>query len=92
MGKDLTPAQRHQMAMIGGALVAPEKARESVMRLTPAMFEEGGLRDVFAAIYQLTFAGAGLDPLTVAAKAGDQYRPLILTAADTLPSISHIDD
>lgn len=92
MGKDLTPAQRHQMAMIGGALVAPEKARESVMRLTPAMFDEGGLRDVFAAIYQLTFAGAGLDPLTVAAKAGDQYRPLILAAADTLPSISHIDD
>ena len=92
MEKELTRAQRHQMAVIGAALVAPDKARESVMRLAPAMFEEGALRDVFSAIYAMTFAGQGLDPVTVAAKAGEGSRALILQAADTLPSVSHIRD
>ena len=66
MAKQMTRAQRNQMAFIGAALVAPEKAKDSICRLSPAMFEEGALRDIFTAIYQLTFAGAGLDPVTVA--------------------------
>ena len=92
MAKQMTRAQRNQMAFIGAALVAPEKAKDSICRLSPAMFEEGALRDIFTAIYQLTFAGAGLDPVTVAARAGDQYKRLILQAAETVPSISHIAD
>lgn len=88
----LSPAQQHQLAFIGAALLVPKDARDSIMRLSPAMFEEGGLRDVFTAIYQLSFEGKVIDPLTVAHRAGDQHRQLILTAAQTCPSVSHVAD
>lgn len=88
----LTPQQRNQLAFLGGALVAPEKARDSILRLSPAMFQSGSLRRIFAAIRELTAQGRGLDPVTVAAKAGQDTRNLILHAAETVPSISHIAD
>ena len=88
----LTPAQEHQMAFLGAALLVPDKARATIMRMSPAMIEAGALRELFAAIYQLTFEGKGIDPLTVAHRAGDQHRQLIMTAAQTCPSVSHLDD
>lgn len=88
----LTPAQQHQMAFIGAALLVPKDARDSIMRMSPAMFEQGALRDVFTAIYQLSFDGKGIDPLTVAHRAGEQHRQLIMTAAQTCPSVSHVSD
>lgn len=88
----LSPAQQHQLAFIGAALLVPKEARDSIMRMSPAMFEQGALRDVFTAIYQLSFEGKGVDPLTVAHRAGDQHRQLILTAAQTCPSVSHVAD
>lgn len=88
----LSPAQQHQLAFIGAALLVPKEARDSIMRMSPAMFDQGALRDVFTAIYQLSFEGKGVDPLTVAHRAGDQHRQLILTAAQTCPSVSHVAD
>lgn len=88
----LSPAQQHQLAFIGAALLVPKEARDSIMRMSPAMFEQGALRDVFTAIYQLSFEGKGVDPLTVAHRAGDQHRQLIVTAAQTCPSISNLAD
>lgn len=88
----LSPAQQHQLAFIGAALLVPKDARDSIMRMSPAMFEQGALRDVFTAIYQLSFEGKGVDPLTVAHRAGDQHRQLIMNAAQTCPSISHVAD
>lgn len=88
----LSPAQQHQLAFIGAALLVPKEARDSIMRMSPAMFEQGALRDIFTAIYQLSFEGKGVDPLTVAHRAGDQHRQLILTAAQTCPSVSHVTD
>ena len=88
----LSPAQQHQLAFIGAALLVPEEARDSIMRMSPAMFEQGALRDVFTAIYQLSFEGKGVDPLTVAHRAGDQHRQLIMNAAQTCPSVSHVTD
>lgn len=88
----LTPAQQHQMAFLGAALLVPDEAKDHVMRMAPAMFDEGALRDVFTAIYQLSFEGKGIDPLTVAHRAGDQHRQLIVTAAQTCPSISNLAD
>lgn len=88
----LSPAQQHQLAFIGAALLVPKEARDSIMRMSPAMFEQGALRDVFTAIYQLSFEGKGIDPLTVAHRAGDQHRQLIMNAAQTCPSVSHVAD
>lgn len=92
MAKQLTKQQQNQMAFIGAALVAPDLAHDSICRLSPAMFDEGPLRDIFTAIYKLTFAGKGLDPVTVAAMAGNENRQLILQAAELVPSISHVAD
>ena len=88
----LTPAQEHQMAFLGAALLVPDQARANIMRMSPAMFEAGALREIFTAIYQLAFEGKGIDPLTVAHRAGDGHRQLIMTAAQTCPSVSHLDD
>mgnify|MGYP001623672916 FL=1 len=87
-----TPQQRHQLAFLGAALLVPDEAKVNVMRMNPAMFDEGALREIFTAIYQLCFEGKGIDPLTVASRAGDQHRQLIMYAAQTCPSISHLDD
>jgi len=87
-----TPQQRHQLAFLGAVLLVPDEGKVNVMRMNPAMFDEGALREIFTAIYQLCFEGKGIDPLTVANRAGDQHRQLILYAAQTCPSISHLDD
>lgn len=87
-----TPQQRHQLAFLGAALLVPDEAKVNVMRMNPAMFDEGALREIFTAIYQLCFEGKGIDPLTVASRAGDQHRQLIMYAAQTCPSVSHLDD
>ena len=47
MAKQLTKQQQNQMAFIGAALVAPDLAHDSICRLSPAMFDEGPLRDIF---------------------------------------------
>lgn len=87
-----TPQQRHQLAFLGAALLVPDEAKVNVMRMNPAMFDEGALREIFTAIYQLCFEGKGIDPLTVASRAGDQHRQLIMYASQTCPSVSHLDD
>lgn len=87
-----TPQQRHQLAFLGAALLVPDEAKVNVMRMNPAMFDEGALREIFTAIYQLCFEGKGIDPLTVASRAGNQHRQLIMYASQTCPSVSHLDD
>lgn len=88
----ITEAQRHQMAYLGAVLLDAPGYRESVLRLVPALFEEGALQDVFTAIYGIVSAGGHVDPLTVAGKAGDQYREAMIIWAQTCPAVSHLED
>lgn len=88
----LTPQQEHQMAFLGAALLVPGEARPSIMRMSPAMFDDGPLTEIFAAMYGLAFEGKGIDPLTVAHRAGEHNRALIMQAAQTCPSVSHLAD
>lgn len=92
MKKDWTRRQRNQLAMIGAALVDPAAAADSVRRLTVPMFEDGPLRQVFAAIQKLVMEGRGVDPVLVANLAGNENRQLIVYTAETLPSISNVLD
>lgn len=92
MKKDWTRRQRNQLALIGAALVDPAAAADSVRRLTVPMFEDGPLRQVFAAIQKLVMEGRGVDPVLVANLAGNENRQLIVYAAETLPSISNVLD
>lgn len=92
MKKDWTRRQRNQLALIGAALVDPAAAADSVRRLTVPMFEDGPLRQVFAAIQKLVMEGRGVDPVLVANLAGNENRQLIVYSAETLPSISNVLD
>ena len=92
MRKEWTRRQRNQLAMIGAALVDPAGAADSVRRLTVPMFEDGPLRKIFAAIQKLIMEGRGVDPVLVANLAGNENRQLIVYAAETLPSVSHVQD
>ena len=92
MKKDWTRRQRNQLAMIGAALVDPAATADSVRRLTVPMFEDGPLRQIFAAIHKLVMEGRGVDPVLVANLAGNENRQLIVYAAETLPSISNVLD
>ena len=93
----ITNAQRHQIAYLGAVLLEAPGYRDSVMRLSPAMFEPGILEDVFSAVYRLVFAGKGVDPITVADQAADaqnaeEIRQAIFRWAETCPSVSHLED
>lgn len=92
MKKELTRRQRNQLALIGAALVDPAGAADSIRRLAPIMFDEGPLREIFTAIYQLTMAGRGVDPVLVANITGNDNKRLIAYAAETVPSVSHVSD
>lgn len=92
MKTDWTRRQRNQLALIGAALVDPAAAADSVRRLTVPMFEDGPLRQIFAAIQKLVMEGRGVDPVLVANLAGNENRQLIVYAAETLPSISNVLD
>lgn len=92
MKKDWTRRQRNQLALIGAALVDPAAAADSVRRLSVPMFEDGPLRQIFAAIQKLVMEGRGVDPVLVANLAGNETRQLIVYAAETLPSISNVLD
>ena len=94
----ITNAQRHQIAYLGAVLLEAPGYRDSVMRLSPAMFEPGILEDVFSAVYRLVFAGKGVDPITVADQAAaaaqnaEDIRRTIFRWAETCPSVSHLED
>lgn len=92
MKKEWTRRQRNQLALIGAALVDPAAAADSVRRLTVPMFEDGPLRRIFSALQTLIMDGRGVDPVLVANLAGNENRQLITYAAETLPSISHVED
>ena len=94
----ITNAQRHQIAYLGAVLLEAPGYRDSVMRLSPTMFEPGILEDVFSAVYRLVFAGKGVDPITVADQAAaaaqnaEEIRRTIFRWAETCPSVSHLED
>lgn len=90
--KEWTSAQRHQLAVIGAAILDPAACKASVERLLPDMFDEGPLRQLFGAIRLQLTTGHNVDAVILEKMLGAEFRELILTAADTVPTISHVQD
>lgn len=88
----LTSTQQHQLAVIGAAILDPAACKASVERLTPEMFEEGDLRQLFGAIRLQLTTGHNMDAVILEKMLGSEFRSLILTAAETVPTISHVQD
>lgn len=92
MDRNLTPGQRMQAAYLGAVLVAPENCRDSIQRLTPAMFDEGQPRALFTALYRMVAAGCGVDVVTAAQEVGQGGQAYVAWCAETVPAISHIEE
>lgn len=90
--KQWTSAQQHQLAVIGAAILDPAACKASVERLSPEMFEEGALRQLFGAIRLQLSTGHNVDVVILEKMLGTDFRPLIVNAAETVPTISHVQD
>lgn len=90
--KQWTSAQQHQLAVIGAAILDPAACKPSVERLTPEMFDEGALRQLFGAIRLQLSTGHNVDAVILEKMLGTDFRPLIVNAAETVPTISHVQD
>lgn len=88
----ISTAQQHQLAVIGAAILDPAACKDTVQRLTPAMFEEGPYRQLFAAIKLQLDTGHNVDAVILERMLGADFRPLIVLAAETVPTISHVQD
>ena len=88
----ITTAQQHQLAVIGAAILDPAACKATVERLTPAMFEDGPYRQLFGAIKLQLDSGHNVDAVILERMLGGDFRPLIVAAAETVPTISHVQD
>lgn len=88
----ITTAQQHQLAVIGAAILNPAACKATVERLTPAMFEDGPYRQLFGAIKLQLDSGHNVDAVILERMLGGDFRPLIVSAAETVPTISHVQD
>lgn len=88
----ISTEQQHQLAVIGAAILDPAACKDTVQRLTPAMFEDGPYRQLFAAIKLQLDTGHNVDAVILERMLGTDFRPLIVLAAETVPTISHVQD
>lgn len=95
MAQAMTRQQTTQWAFLGAALMDPAGARDYIVKLVPAMFEDGVCHDVFNAIQQLTLSGSPVDVITVINRASngrsdDDMKITVTRMAETCPSVSNI--
>jgi len=83
----LTAWEEAQQHVIGSLLVAPELCAGEVFRLaSPSMFGDASLRHIYEAALRIWEAGTPLDPVTVCAEAGDNYRELMAACMRETPT------
>ena len=90
--RSLTSAQQHQLAVIGATILDPAACKVSIERLTPEMFEEGPYRQLYGAIRLQLTTGHNVDAIILEKMLGSGFRGLIVSAAETVPTISHVED
>lgn len=97
----------HQDAFIGAVMMlgvlGPDNkkaARAAVLKLSPAMFEEGMRRAVFAAMQRMAYAGEDVgDPVLIVSRAAQEsnlnvedVKVYVTRAAETCPAVSNLDN
>ena len=92
MSAKITTAQQHQLAVIGGAILDPAACKGTVERLAPVMFEDGPYRQLFGAIKLQLDTGHNVDAVILEKMLGTDFRGLSVAAAETVPTISHVQD
>jgi len=88
---DLTAWAEAQRAVLGSLLLAPERcAGEVFQTAAPSFFGDSAMRHVFEAMRTIWSAGKPLDPVTVLAEAGDDYRDLLAAAMKATPTAENV--
>ena len=78
-----------ESAVIGGMLLdAAAVMPEAVMQLVPDDFSDPSFREIYRAGLALYKDGRTVDAVTILQKLDPEYRPLVLSAAESLPSLS----
>lgn len=82
-----------EQAVIGDILLVPEKALPLAMQsLTGEEFSAQGFREIFRICRELFREGRPVDAVTLLARLGDGYRDTVVTAAQQVPSLSHLGE
>lgn len=83
----LSAWEQAQYSVIGSLLRDPDEwAGEIFQSATPAMFGNKALRHVFEAARELWSAGTPVDPVTLGAKAGQEYAQTIVDCVNLTPT------
>ncbi|MBQ9401408.1 MAG: hypothetical protein IJU38_03480 [Clostridia bacterium] len=83
----LSAWEQAQYSVIGSLLRAPDEwAGEIFQTATPSMFGNQSLRHVFEAARELWSAGTPVDPVTLGAKAGQEYAQTIVDCVNLTPT------
>ena len=83
----LSAWEQAQYSVIGSLLRAPDEwAGEIFQSATPSMFGNQSLRHVFEAARELWSAGTPVDPVTLGAKAGQEYAQTIVDCVNLTPT------
>ena len=88
---ELSNWQLAQRSVIGSLLISPDEVSGLVFQsAVPAMFGDPAMRHVFEASRDLFIEGRPIDPVTVVARAGTEYRDLIATSMEMTPTAANI--
>ena len=88
---DLSAWREAQQAVIGSLLIAPEfAAGEVFQRAKSAHFGDPAMRHVFEAAKTLWTENRPIDPVTVLAEAGSDYKTLIREAMEMTPTANNV--
>lgn len=87
----LKPNYEAEMSVIGSIMMEPKTAMPlSAMRLKADDFKTPELRTLYETCLQLFKSGRPIDTVTVVSIVGDEYKPTIVSAAETAPHTSHV--
>lgn len=78
-----------ESAVIGGMLLdAGAVMPQAMAQLVPEDFSDPSLREIYRAGLALYTQGHTVDPVTILQKLDPAYRPLVISAAESLPALS----
>ena len=88
---ELSNWQLAQRTVIGSLMISPDEVSGLVFQSAiPAMFGDPAMRHVFEAARDLFNDGRPIDPMTVVARAGNEYYDLVANSMEMTPTAANV--
>jgi replicative DNA helicase len=88
---ELSNWQLAQRTVIGSLMISPDEVSGLVFQsAVPAMFGDPAMRHVFEAARDLFNDGRPIDPMTVVARAGNEYYDLVSHSMEMTPTAANV--